>query len=125
MAGKFEAPRNGAGAGQPPRRRRRKRRRRVQPLALLIPVAVLILIVALALTMCGKKKDTPNSPEKDGTTAATEQTEPAPTITAQATIASMGDMLMHKYLFTADPKYPSACNLGEGNNDFSSIFWYV
>ena len=125
MAGKFEAPRNGAGAGQPPRRRRRKRRRRVQPLALLIPVAVLILIVALALTMCGKKKDTPNSPDKDGTTAATEQTEPAPTITAQATIASMGDMLMHKYLFTADPKYPSACNLGEGNYDFSSIFRYV
>lgn len=123
MAGKFETPRNGAGAGQPPRRRRRKRRRRVQPLVLLIPAAVLILIVVLTLTMCGKKKDTPNAPEQDGTTAATEQTEPV--VTAQATIASMGDMLMHKYLFTADPKYPSVCNLGEGNYDFSSIFRFV
>ena len=125
MAGKFETPRNGAGEGQPPRRRRRKRRRRVQPLVLLIPAAVLILIVALVLTMCGKKNDGKPASGKAETTAATEQTEPELSVTARATVASMGDMLMHKYLFTADPKYPSACNLGDGKYDFDSIFRYV
>jgi len=92
----------------------------------LVAAAVLLIAVVLVLTMCGKKEKTPAPELEPGqTTAETQQTEPAPTVTASATVASMGDLLMHSYLFTDNPKYPSANCIEKGVYNFDSVFRYV
>ena len=74
--------------------------------------------MVLVLTMCGKKEPKPDKNPELPTTAATQQTEPLPTepeVVAKATVISQGDLLMHSYLFTSNPKYPAAAYLGEEN----------
>jgi len=126
MPGKFEAPRNG---GNTNRRRPRRRRRRFNPLFLL-PVCILVAVLALVLTMCGRAGDGTDGEGKKNrrpgqTTAATEQTLPEPTVVASATVASQGDLLMHSYLFTKDPRFPAAAYIEDGKYNFDSIFRYV
>lgn len=141
MPGKFEAPRNGGNppdrprsggnppsrpgnGGNPPNRRRpRRRRKRFQPI-LLLPLVLVLVVAALLLTRCGKQADgTQTEPRQ--TTAPTETTVPRPTVISTATVVSQGDLLMHKYLFTADPRFPAECNLGDGTYNFDSIFRYM
>lgn len=149
MPGKFETPRNGGNppdrprsganppgrprsdgtptrsgnSGNPPSRRRpRRRRRRFQPLALL-PLVLVLIVAALLLTRCGRQEDA--AAETRQTTAPTETSLPAPSVVSTATVAAQGDLLMHMYLFTENPKYPSACNLGDGVYNFDSIFQYM
>ncbi|MCI7810308.1 CapA family protein [bacterium] len=141
MPGKFEAPRNGGrpgrpgSGGNPPDRsgnggssarrpRPRRRRRRIGPLVLLPLVLVLVLLVVL-LTRCGRAKDPEPQDSRLQITDAAETTLPQPTVVATATVAAQGDLLMHKYIFTDNPKYPGACNLGDGVYNFDSIFKYV
>lgn len=148
MPGKFEAPRNSpksAGrpgpvrsrepAGRPEsarnpelaahsgpvRRRRRKKRFPFLPVAILL---ILGLTAALLLSRCGKEKGPQDSPSASVETTA-DTTPSQPVVVARATIASQGDLLMHKYLFTGDSRFPSDCNLGDGKYNFDSIFQYV
>lgn len=121
MAGKFEAPRNG---GNSPVRRRGRRRPRFRPLVLL-PIVLVVVVLALLLTRCGKDGGESAQTGVPQQTAATEQTEPPLSVTASATVASQGDMLMHSYIFTGNPKYPGACYIEEGVYNFDSIFQYV
>jgi len=129
MPGKFEAPRGG-GAKPPrtgetvPHRPRRRKRRRFNPL-FLVTIAVLLAAIALMLTMCGKSDE--DKPGKDSvpTSVPTEQTEAAPTVTASATVASMGDLLMHSYLFSSDPRFTAASYIEKGVYNFDTIFQYV
>lgn len=127
MAGKFEAPRSGGNRNQ---RRPRRRRRRFQPL-FLVPVIILLIVVALILTMCGRKdaddpggKTQSNRPGQT-TEGTAEATEPLPAVVATATVASQGDLLMHSYLFSSNPKYPAAAYIEDGVYNFDSIFQYV
>lgn len=129
MPGKFEAPRGGG--VRPPRggettshRPRRRKRRRFNPL-FLVSIAIGLAAIALLLTMCGKSdKDKPgNAPEQ--TSTPTEQTEAPPTVTATATVASMGDLLMHSYLFSSDPRFTAASFIEKGVYNFDTIFQYV
>lgn len=151
MPGKFEAPRNNrrpaghsnqarrpkpaprpgpaegprsTGRPRPVRRPRRRERFPIFPVAVLL---VLVLILAVLLSRCGKGKDpTTTPPQTSATVETTADTTPSqPDVVARATIATQGDLLMHKYLFTDDPKFPAACSLGEGNYNFDSIFRYV
>ncbi len=119
MPGKFEAPRNSA---RPVRRRRRKRR---FPFFIIPVLLVLGLTVAILLSRCGRSTEDnlPRSSAPAETTSVTTPSEPA--VVARATIAAQGDVLMHKYLFTDNPSFPAACNLGEGNYNFDSLFQYV
>lgn len=86
---------------------------------------ILGLAAALLLSRCSGEKD-PSPPQASvsaETTAATDPSQPA--VVARATVAAQGDVLMHIYLFTGNPKYPAASNLGEGKYNFDSIFQYV
>lgn len=137
MPGKFEAPRNGRrpvsrpeSAGhpepvprpRPARRPRRKRRSFVLPVAILL---ILGLTVTLLLTRCGGETDSQSPlPQASGETTAAA-TASQPEVVARATVASQGDLLMHIYLFTGNPKFPSAYNLGDEKYNFDSIFQYV
>lgn len=121
MAGKYEAP--------------RKR----NPLIWLIPLlAVLVIAVAGLVAMeredpvpagttpsftLPKETSAPQTTEAVETTEAPETTEPGIAVTAKATIASQGDLLMHATFF--QKKYNPVCNLGDGNYDFSSLFRYI
>ncbi|MBQ3504231.1 MAG: CapA family protein [Oscillospiraceae bacterium] len=58
-------------------------------------------------------------PETEDTTP----TETQPTVVSTATVASMGDMLMHIQLFSK--KHDAIANLGDGNYDFSPVFEYL
>lgn len=119
MLGKFEAPRN---SPRPARRPRRKRRR----FPVLVPVLLILgLLVAVLLSRCGGEKDSrlPQTSAPEETTAAATSSQPE--VVARATVASQGDLLMHIYLFTGDPRFPSAYNLGDGKYNFDSIFQYV
>lgn len=127
MPGKFEAPRSGGNRNQ--RRPRRRRRRRLNPL-FLVPVAVVLAAMVLVLTMCGRPDAGDPGDEGHGqpgqtTGANTEQTAPNRTVTATATVAAQGDLLMHSYLFTSSPKYPAAAYIEDGVYNFDSIFQYV
>ena len=108
MAGKFEAPRKN--------------------LRMLWIAAALALVFSLAGVLSMDRKDsvpvgtvpTFTQPEE------ARETEPAktePVITARATIAAQGDLLMHATFF--QQKYNPACRLEEGRYDFSSLFRYV
>ena len=113
---------------QPNRTRRpRRRTRRLNPL-FFAGIGLLVLTMVLVLTMCGKKEPKPDKNPELPTTAATQQTDPLPTepeVVAKATVISQGDLLMHSYLFTSNPKYPSAAYSGEENYNFDSIFRYI
>lgn len=133
MPGKFEAPRNrdtdrtrsgienniGSSTGSRPARRPRRRKRfPILPAAVLL---ILILTMAVLLSRCdGEKEPSQPAASQESTTIP-----PEPTVVARATIAAQGDVLMHKYLFTEDPRFPAACNLGEGKYNFDPIFQYV
>lgn len=120
MPGKFEAPRNTGNRN--PRRRRRRRRSRFQP-KLLLAVALMLAVVVLALAMCGRKNA--DRPESETESGQAETTQAMPTVVSTATIASQGDLLMHMYLFTSNPKYPAAAYIEDGVYNFDSIFQYV
>lgn len=125
MPGKFETPRNGA---TPPSRRRPRRRKRRGIGPFVLPALAFLLIIAiLLLTRCGKTDDrNPKAPDSHPqTTAPTETTLAQPSVVSTATVSVQGDMLMHKYIFTDNPKYPGACSLGDGAYSFDSIFRYV
>ena len=64
----------------------------------------------------GGKKEEPE-------TQPSEPQETQPSVVSTATVASMGDMLMHIQLF--DEKHDAIANLGNGNYDFSPIFEYL
>lgn len=131
MPGKFEAPRNRPKPTEPTRpssrpapvrRRRRRKRFPVLPAALLL---ILVLAMVLLLSRCGKKPDD-GLPQLPGSTETlADTTEAQPEVVARASIATQGDVLMHKYLFTDNPKFPSAYNLGNGEYNFRPIFQYV
>lgn len=127
MPGKFEAPRNGGNRNRRPPRRRR--RRRFNPL-FLVPVTVVLIAVVLLLTMCGKKdggdsggKTQENQPGQ--ATGETVETTQPPSVVATASIAAQGDLLMHSYLFTSNPKYPAAAYIEDGVYNFDSLFRYI
>lgn len=123
MPGKFEAPRNGGNRNQ--RRPRRRRRRRFNPL-FLAAAGILLAAVVLVLTMCGKSDDASQDSRPGHTiAAATEDVVSEPAVVASATVVSQGDLLMHSYLFTKNPKYPAAAYIEEGKYNFDSIFQYV
>lgn len=136
MPGKFEAPRNSrrptrrsepAGRPEPTRRpARRPRRRRRSPFFAIIPVLLILgLAAALLLSRCGGEKS-PGLPQASVPTETTDVTAPSqPTVVARATVAAQGDVLMHKYLFTDNPKFPAAHNLGDGKYNFDAIFQYI
>lgn len=120
MTGKYEAP-------------RRKRR-----VGWRVPVLAVLIAAMLLGLFLGREKDTTagtvpsfSIPEQSATEAAASQTTeaaaettvPALTVTASATIASQGDLLMHGTFF--QKKYNPVCNLGDGNYDFSSVFRYI
>ena len=119
MAGKFETPR---GSGQPPRRRRRRRHRRISPL-LLIAAAAGILVIVLTLTMCGKKSDKKTGSKEPEVTETTETTVPEFSVTARATVASQGDLLMHATIFAK--KWDGGCYMDDGTYNFDSLFRYI
>ena len=119
MAGKFETPR---GSGQPPRRRRRRRHRRISPL-LLIAAAAGILVIVLTLTMCGKKSDKKTGSTEPEVTETTETTVPEFSVTARATVASQGDLLMHATIFAK--KWDGGCYMDDGTYNFDSLFRYI
>lgn len=145
MPGKFEAPRNGGnpprrsakgsnppsrsgnGGGSPNRSRPPKGRGCVW-LLLLLPLALAVVVAVLLLSRCGRQadgaSDNQTRPPKQ-TAAPTETTVPMPTVISTATVVSQGDLLMHKYLFTADSRFPAACNLGDGTYNFDSVFRYM
>lgn len=145
MPGKFEAPRGGrrptprpeqAGRPEPARRQeptrpsvptRRARRKKRSPLLVILPaLLVLGLSMALLLSRCGgEKKPQDNSIPSASAEATDAGTLAQPTVVARATVAAQGDVLMHIYLFTADPRFPAAYNLGEGNYNFDGIFQYM
>ena len=56
-------------------------------------------------------------------TEDTTPTETQPTVLSSATVASMGDMLMHIQLFST--KHNAIANLGNGSYDFSPVFEYL
>lgn len=124
MPGKFEAPRNGGNPNQ--RRRRRKKRSRFNPL-LLLPVVVLLIVIVLILTMCGRKDADGKTDDLPGQTVTetTQETGPHLSVVSSATIAAQGDLLMHSYLFTSNPKYPAAAYIEDGVYNFDTIFQYV
>lgn len=132
-------------AGQPPRRanpaapsqrpgpsgrprRPRRKTRRVNPL-LFVGIGVLAVVMVLALSMCAKKEKDPGIPgqsQPQATQPSAVETMPTePEIVARATVISQGDLLMHSYLFTKNPKYPAAAYLGEEEYNFDSIFQYI
>ena len=119
MAGKFETPR---GSGQPPRRRQRRRHRRISPL-LLIAAAAGILVIVLTLTMCGKKSDKKTGSTEPEVTETTETTVPEFSVTARATVASQGDLLMHATIFAK--KWDGGCYMDDGTYNFDSLFRYI
>lgn len=117
MAGKFEAP--------------RKKGRIVW---IVLPLLLLLLAVGcLALTLSGEAEKTtegtlpsftaPVEVSQMPSTEVTETTEPTVGVTASASIAVQGDLLMHATFF--QQKYNSACRVGAGEYDFSSIFRYL
>lgn len=128
MPGKFEAPRSSAGRDQ--RRPRKRKRRRLNPL-FLAPVAVFLIVMALVLTMCGRKdagypgSETMGSHPGQTATGTAESTQALPAVVATASVASQGDLLMHSYLFTSNPKYPAAAYIEDGVYNFDSIFQYI
>ncbi len=117
MAGKFEAP--------------RKKGRMVW---IVLPLLLLLLAVGcLALTLSGEAEKTtegtlpsftaPVEVSQMPSTEVTETTEPTVGVTASASIAVQGDLLMHATFF--QQKYNPACRVGTGEYDFSSIFRYL
>ncbi len=121
MPGKFEASRNDGNRNS--RRSRRSRRSRFPVLLLL---AIALLLAAAVLAMCGRKNaESPESGIWSGQSEPAETTQAVPTVVSTATIAAEGDLLMHSYLFTNNPKYPAAAYIEDGVYNFDSIFQYV
>lgn len=103
--------------------RRSAGRRRINPL-LPVLAGILLIAVVLVCAMCGKN----SKPDTDGTLpggVSTEPTETAPSVVASATVASQGDLLMHRYIFADSGKTLGACYTGDGTYNFDSIFQYV
>ena len=119
MAGKFETPR---GSGQPPRRRQRRRHRRISPL-LRSASAAGILVIGLTRTMFGKKSDKKTGSTEPEVTETTETTVPEFSVTARATVASQGDLLMHATIFAK--KWDGGCYMDVGTYNFDSLFRYI
>lgn len=122
MPGKFETPRGGGN-----KRNVRRRRRRMNPL-FLVTVAVLLIAVVLVCTMCGKgNAGERGNDASEPSDVSTLGTDPGPQVIASATVASQGDLLMHRQIFfSGSASAPQgACYIGEGEYDFDSIFQYV
>lgn len=103
----------------PPRRPRRQRRRKsVLPIAAVAGVLLLALVVCLSVF--GKEK-TPSSDQPEQMENQ-EETQPI-TVTARATIASQGDLLMHATIF--GEKWDGNCYVGDGKYNFDSLFQYI
>lgn len=103
----------------PPRRPRRQRRRKsVLPIA--GAAVALLLVLVVCLSVFGKKK----SPSSDQPEQMETQEETQPlTVTARATIASQGDLLMHATIF--GEKWDGNCYVGDGKYNFDSLFQYI
>lgn len=103
----------------PPRRPRRQRRRKsVLPIA--GAAVALLLVLVVCLSVFGKKK----SPSSDQPEQIETQEETQPlTVTARATIASQGDLLMHATIF--GEKWDGNCYVGDGKYNFDSLFQYI
>lgn len=103
----------------PPRRPRRQRRRKsVLPIAAVAGVLLLALVVCLSVF--GKEK-TPSSDQPEQMENQ-EETQPI-TVTARATVASQGDLLMHATIF--GEKWDGNCYVGDGKYNFDSLFQYI
>lgn len=103
----------------PPRRPRRQRRRKsVLPVA--AAAGVLLLALVVCLSVFGKEK-TPSSDQPEQMENQ-EETQPI-TVTARATIASQGDLLMHATIF--GEKWDGNCYVGDGKYNFDSLFQYI
>ena len=79
----------------------------------LLAVAVLAVILIVRSVAGGKPASSEGS-----LSAETQQTEPAVTTVASATVGVQGDLLMHKPVI-------KTCTLEDGGYDFESIFRYV
>ena len=103
----------------PPRRPRRQRRRKsVLPIA--GAAVALLLVLVVCLSVFGKEKiPSSHQPEQMETQ---EETQPI-TVTARATIASQGDLLMHAPIFAE--KWDGNCYVGDGKYNFDSLFQYI
>ena len=113
-----------------PRRRRRPRPKantgagRLSTILGIAGIAAAIFLVVFCLKLA-------LSPEKTENPTISQDTTPSPTqpnqpkVVAEATILSHGDLLMHSYLFTSNPKYLAEAYQGEGSYNFDSIFQYV
>lgn len=103
----------------PPRRPRRQRRRKsVLPIA--GAAVALLLVLVVCLSVFGKEK----SPSSDQPEQMETQEETQPlTVTARATIASQGDLLMHATIF--GEKWDGNCYVGDGKYNFDSLFQYI
>lgn len=103
----------------PPRRPRRQRRRKsVLPIAAVAGVLLLALVVCLSVF--GKEK----APSSDQLEQMETQEETHPlTVTARATVASQGDLLMHATIF--GEKWDGNCYVGDGKYNFDSLFQYI
>ena len=105
---------------------------------LILLILAMIGATAYVIGLC-LNLDVPqlSPPETESSLFATEapqptETEPPETtvpepekVVSTATVASMGDILMHIQLFSDLPRYNSVNNLGDGNYNFDSIFTHL
>lgn len=103
-----------------PSRRPRRQRRRKSVLPIAGATTALLLVLVVCLCVFGKEKfPSSDQPEQMETQ---EETQPI-TVTAQATIASQGDLLMHATIFAE--KWDGNCYVGDGKYNFDSLFQYI
>lgn len=114
MAGKFETP----------------RRRKAGWLALAAVAGLLAGALLLKNTLHQESGEetlpsftAPAQATAEDTQSSVPTSQTPVTVTASATVAVQGDLLMHATFFQS--KYNPVCRLGEGEYDFSSIFRYL
>ena len=101
-----------------------------RPWPRLVTIALVLTLAAAILPAMGRDAPAPagtmpsfSLPEDTVTTAPEETTLPEKAVTARATVASQGDLLMHATFF--QKKYNPAARTGDGEYDFSSLFRYL
>ena len=99
---------------------------------ILLMIAATALVIWMCVDLTNRSKPAPTTPNKSLTVTLPRDTEPEPTeteppettlpeperVVATATIASQGDLLMHKPVF-------DTCLQSDGSYNFESIFRYV
>lgn len=106
-------------------------------LLIIAMIAATVFLIKLCLEIPGNSPDAkPNEnshslffpviTKPEETEAPTETTMPQPEhVVATATIGSMGDLLMHMPIFSAEGKYNGAVQQPDGSYDFESVFRYL